>query len=238
MSLKFKKTPPTILWDFDGTLAQGPGWSKTLLRVLDGNYPGHRIAREQIRAFLLEGFPWHNPERPHPELSSPDAWWSLVKPILTRAYQGVGFANTESEKMAELAHKLILDPAGYTLFEDTVAALQRLSDRGWRHIILSNNFPELPSIVDRLPIKKFIHECISSGVTGYEKPHNKAFSIALDCAGRPGKVWMVGDSLSADIAGAEAAGLPAILVHNSTDENTKYYARNLIEVVSIVENAS
>ncbi len=235
--LTFKKATPTILWDFDGTLAQGPGWSKTLLRVLDNVHPGHDITREQIRAFLLEGFPWHNPEKPHPELSSPVAWWSFVKPILIRAYQGVGYASGESYQMAELAHKLILEPRGYTLFEDTIAALQRLSDKGWRHIILSNNFPELPSIINELPIKDFIYECISSGVTGYEKPHPKAFALALDRAGYPEQVWMVGDSLSADIAGAEAAGLPAILVHNTTGENVKYYARILLEAASIIDNA-
>ncbi len=237
-NLQFRKTKPTILWDFDGTLAQGPGWSRTLLKVLDNTHPGHKITREQIRALLLEGFPWHSPGKSHPELSNSAAWWSQVKPILARAYQGVGYASNKSNQMAEQAHKLILDPGGYTLFEDTIVTLQRLSSKGWRHIILSNNFPELPSIIDTLPLKKFIYECFSSGITGYEKPHPKAFALALTCAGYPKQVWMVGDSLSADIAGAEAAGIPAILVHNSTGENTKYSASNLLEAAFIIENTS
>lgn len=231
------KASPTIFWDFDGTLVEGPRWGKTLLRVLDDNYPGHGVTNERIRAFLLEGFPWHNPEKPHPELSSPTAWWAFVEAILTRAYQGVGYDRGTSQQLAQSAHRLMLDPAGYRPFEDTLPALQRLSDLGWRHIILSNNFPELPHLLDSLPIKQFIHDCISSAITGYEKPNLAAFALALDRASHPEQVWMIGDNRSADVGGAEAAGIPAILVRHSPDEPIKYYARDLLEAVSIIENS-
>ncbi len=46
---------------------------------------------------------------------------------------------------------------------------------------------------------------------------------------------MIGDNLNADIRGAEAVGLPAILVRNPGGENVKYYARNLLEAASIIE---
>ena len=233
-----EKAPPTILWDFDGTLVEGPGWGKALIRVLDEEYPGHSITREQIRVFLLEGFPWHNPERHHPELGNPTEWWAFVEAILVRAYQGVGFSIKDAKRLAQLAHQVELDPAGYRTFEDTLAALQCLSDLGWRHIILSNNFPELPHLLDKLPIKQFIHECISSGIAGYEKPNPAAFALALDRAGYPDRVWMIGDSISADVRGAEAAGIPAILARQSPIEPVKYCARYLFEAVSIIENSS
>lgn len=232
-----RKAPPTIFWDFDGTLVTGPGWAKTMVRVLDANYPGHSITTEQIRVFLQEGFPWHNPERYHPELCNPTAWWSFVEAILTRAYQGVGYDGTTSQQLAQSAHQLMLDPAGYSPFEDTLPALQRLSDLGWRHVILSNNFPELPRLLDKLPMKRFIHECISSAITGYEKPNPKAFALALELAGHPEQVWMIGDNPSADVRGAEAAGIPAILTRQSPNETVKYYAHNLLEAVSIIENS-
>ena len=226
------------MWDFDGTLVEGPGWGKTLVRVLDSKHPSHGITYEQIRAFLHEGFPWHNPERYHPELCDPTVWWSFVEAILVRAYQGVGYGSSESKKLAQSAHHLLLDPSGYRPFEDTLAALQRLSDLGWRHVILSNNFPELPRLLDKLPIKRFLHKCISSGITGYEKPNPAAFALALDRAGHPEQVWMIGDSISADVRGAEAAGIPAILARQFPNEPIKYYARDLLEAVSIIENNS
>ena len=232
------KAPPTVLWDFDGTLVTGPGWSMTLLRVLDSEYPGHGVTLEQIRPFLHEGFPWHNPEKPHPELSTPASWWALLESLLARVYQNIGYNMNESEKMAQLAHELILRPEGYTLFEDALPALQQLTNRGWRHIVLSNSFPELREIIDNLPVNDFIQGCISSGVIGYEKPHPEIFNIALDRAGHSGQIWMVGDSLTADIRGAEAAGIPAILVHRNTEEKVKYSAENLLEAALIIENNS
>jgi len=231
------KALPTIFWDFEGTLVEGPGWSKTMRRVLDDNLPGHGISHEQIKAFLHEGFPWHNPERPHPELCTPSAWWAFLEAVLARAYQGVGYDTDESERLAKLTHELVLEPNGYTPFEGTIPALKRLSDLGWRHIILSNHIPELPSLIDKLPINGYIRGIICSAITGYEKPHPQAFSIALEHAGHPEKVWMIGDNLLADVRGAEAAGIPAILVHRSSDESVKYQAGNLLEAVSIIENS-
>ena len=54
--------------------------------------------------------------------------------------------------------------------------------------------------------------------TGYEKPHSEAFSLARMAAGNPATIWMVGDNPKADIAGAEAAGIPAILVRRDETE--------------------
>ncbi len=234
-----KKAPPTVFWDFDGTLVRGPRWGKTLLAVLDNEHPGHGITRQQIGAFLHEGFPWHNPERYHPELSAPKAWWAFVEKILARACRGAGYDEAESGRLANLAHKLQLDPAGYVPFEETITALRRLKNLGWRHIILSNNFPEMPHILYSLPLKNFIYGCVCSGITGYEKPHPQAFAIALESAGHPEKVWMVGDDLRADIRGAEAAGIPAIHIRYPSDEKVKYYADNLLEAATIIiENSA
>lgn len=58
---------------------------------------------------------------------------------------------------------------------------------------------------------------MTSARTGYEKPNPKMFAAALALAGTPERVWMVGDNPTADIAGAQAAGIPSILVRNASD---------------------
>jgi len=234
--LSSRKAPPTIFWDFDGTLVEGPRWSKIMLRVLDNNYPDHGITIEQIRAFLHEGFPWHNPEKSHPELTNPDVWWSFLENLLARVYRGIGYNTDESNQLAQMAHLLMLEPESYLLFEDTLTTLQRLSERGWRHVILSNHYPELPNILGMLPIKEYIYECHSSAITGYEKPHPEAFRLALEKVSYPKKVWMVGDNLKADVRGAEAAGIPAILVRQPPNEDVKFYAKDLLGAAEIIEN--
>jgi len=150
------KVKPTVFWDFDGTLVRGPRWGLTMMRVLDENCPDHGISREQLRPYLQEGFPWHNPERYHPELCSPEAWWAYLESLLSRVYQNVGFSTDESKKLARQAHKLQLDPSGYVPFEETIPTLKRLSERGWQHIVLTNNFPELEDLLGKLPIINFI----------------------------------------------------------------------------------
>src|SRR4030043_9892 len=127
----------TIFWDFDGTLVLTPKWSTSLVKALDILHPGHGVTREQIRVFLQEGFPWHTPERFHPELSSPEAWWSFVRPVLAGAGLKVGYESEESIRAAELAQKLILDPRTYTPYEDTLPVLTDLQEKGWQHFILS-----------------------------------------------------------------------------------------------------
>jgi hypothetical protein len=45
-----------VMWDFDGTLATPRGlWSTCLLEVLDERVPGHRAARDELRAALRDG---------------------------------------------------------------------------------------------------------------------------------------------------------------------------------------
>ena len=53
---------------------------------------------------------------------------------------------------------------------------------------------------------------VKFALTGYEKPHPEAFAAGRRAAGEPDELWMVGDNAVADIEGATAAGIPAILV--------------------------
>lgn len=228
----------TIFWDFDGTLVLTPKWSTSLVKAMDILHPGHEVTREQIRAFLQEGFPWHNPAIYHPELSSPEAWWSFLRPVLAGAVRKVGYENDESGRVAELAQEIILDPETYIPYDDALPVLRDLYEKGWQHIILSNNYPELPEVVRYQSFSDLITECITSGLVGYEKPNPGIFEYALDRAGHPEKVWMVGDNIKADVGGAEAVGIPAILVHTQVTDKPRYYAADLYEVARIIKENS
>ncbi|MBN2075919.1 MAG: HAD-IA family hydrolase [Dehalococcoidales bacterium] len=229
---------PAIFWDFDGTLVLTPKWSTSLIKAMDILHPGHDVTREQIRIFLHEGFPWHTPERYHPELSSSDAWLSFVRPVLAGAVHKVGYETEESGRVAGLAQEIILDSETYIPYDDTLPVLLDLHQKGWRHVILSNNYPELPDVVSHLSFSHLIADCITSGLVGYEKPNPCIFEYALERAEQPEKVWMVGDNIEADVRGAEAAGIPAILVHTQVTEKPGYYAANLHEVTRIIDENS
>ncbi|MBI1923670.1 HAD family hydrolase [Candidatus Poribacteria bacterium] len=202
-----------ILWDFDGTLVYQVGaWPGTLVEVLDEHEPNHGITLHQIRPFLRDGFPWHRPSVPHPELSTPAAWWKALNPLFVRAYEGVGIMSHRAMALARLVREHYLDVTRFRLFEDTRDTLIKLDSSGWKHTILSNHVPELAQIVEGIGLGDLISHVVNSAVIGFEKPHPEAFQIALRTSGDPTRVWMVGDNPEADALGAEAVGIPAILV--------------------------
>ncbi len=228
----------TIFWDFDGTLVVNSKWSGGLLQALDTLHPGHDQTHETLKANFSRRFPWHFSERYHPELSSPEAWWGLVRPLLAEAVEKAGYNPKESFLMAEMAHQAILRPENYQLYDDTLPVLEDLKRKGWRHFILSNNFPELPDIVRRMPLGRLFDGCVSSGAIGYDKPNAGIYKYALYLAGNPETKWMVGDNIIADVKGAEAAGIPAILVREPAKEPVKYSVKKLEEAAEMIVNNS
>jgi putative hydrolase of the HAD superfamily len=225
-----------IIWDFDGTLAVPSTWSGCLLATLDEHVPGHHVTRDDLRAFTRQGFPWDEPDVAHLHLCEPGAWWRHVEALLGRAFAGVGFEERAGD-LARLTRDRYLDPSGWRLFPDTVPVLHRLRDAGWRHVVLSNHVPELTQIVGRLGLEDLVDGVLTSAVTGYEKPHPQAFALARAAAGGAEPLWMVGDNPDADVRGAEAAGIPAILVRTETDGVVRQ-AADLWGVLEIVEPAT
>lgn len=227
-----------LIWDFDGTLAHRrgeTGWSLLLAETLDTEEPGHEHSADTFRPHLRQGFPWHAPEIAHPELCDPDAWWASVRPVLARAYEAAGYAPARALELAAAAQRLYVEPAGWSLFDDTVPALGRLSEEGWTHAILSNHVPELRRIVTGLGLDDLVATLSCSAETGYEKPHPRAFEAVLEELG-PDEAWMIGDNVVADVLGAEALGIPAILVRRPDPRATRY-AETLAGVGGFLERA-
>lgn len=224
-----------ILWDFDGTLGfRSGGWSELLAEVFCDNEGDARRTANDFRPLLRDGFPWHTPRVARVPPASPALWWSSLREVLARAYVGVGLAPAKAEHYATLAQRKYLDPAAWFLFDDTFPALRELHDAGWTHAVLSNHVPELAQIVERLGLGGYVSHVFTSACTGYEKPHPRAFATVLQALGHPTQVWMVGDNYQADVLGAEAAGIPAILVRCPHREAARC-CRGLLEAATLVE---
>jgi putative hydrolase of the HAD superfamily len=145
-----------------------------------------------------------------------------VQPVLARAYEAAGYEPARALELAEAARRLYVDPGvGWALFDDTLSSLDRLSQAGWTHAILSNHVPELRQIVVGLALDDVVAFVSCSAETGYEKPHARAFASVLDRL-RPSEAWMVGDNVVADVLGAEAVGIPAVLVRRPDPRAVRY----------------
>ncbi len=223
-----------IFWDFHETLADNEGLlSGNIKKVLDKYEKDNKISRNDILKHL-NGFPWNDTSRDYLHLCEREAWWSNAYNVISRAYYENGISKEKAYVYAREARKLITAPEDYILYEDTVEALNMAIGKGYRNVIVSNHIPELPEIVKYHGLMEYIDICISSANVGYEKPNPNIYRIALERAGNPKEVWMIGDNVKADIEGAEAVGIKAVLVHRETAEPVRYSSPDLLGVFNFI----
>ena len=207
-----------VFWDFHGTLAHAPhDWGAVMFELLDEFRPGHGLSPETMFACIQEGFPWHNPENSHAHLSTADEWWAELLPALCRGYRRAGLEKSAAGELASRVRGRYLGDGLYRVDSAARDALQTVAAAGWTNAVLSNHVPELVEILDHVGLMDLIDVVFTSGRTGYEKPNPEAFRIPFQAMGEPARVWMVGDNPATDIRGAEAADIPAILVHGAPE---------------------
>ena len=206
-----------LIWDFDGTLGyrQGGRWSAPLHQVIQRELPGSGITRQQISPYMQSGFPWHAPDIPHTDIQTADGWWEALYPVFERALTGLGLPENEATRLARQMRLTYTDLGAWRAYDDAIPVLERLRDQGWTHAMLSNHVPELPCIVHHLGLEPHFAKVLNSADTGYEKPHPQAFRLVLEAFPGAHVRCMVGDSMTSDVRGSEAAGIPAILVHTA-----------------------
>jgi putative hydrolase of the HAD superfamily len=204
-----------LFWDFHGTLTEPDSlWSRSLHRAALAVLPGCGLSFADVRACLdNEGFPWHHPERDYRELTEPEAWWAYVNRLFYTTLDRCGFSPEQASRIVPLVRPQLTDPAYFRLISGAADVLGDLQQGGWQHVMLSNNFPELPELCNALGIGRYFAHYVVSASVGYEKPRREIFAAAYELAGRPDVCYMVGDNPVADIAGAQAAGIPGILVN-------------------------
>lgn len=103
------------------------------------------------------------------------------------------------------------------------AALSRLRAAGIKLAVVSNSEGTVNAVLEEVGLARHLDTVVDSWVVGVAKPDPRIFHIALDHLGVPAAhAVMVGDSPAADVAGAKAAGVAAILLdpldlHPATD---------------------
>lgn len=223
-----------VFWDFDGTLGYRVSgkWAAALHQALLEQLPGVSLTVDDLRPFLNKGFPWHHPEIVHTHLSDPEEYWAVLQCLFADVYRQLGLSET-AVALAERVRYHYTNPSGWALYDDVISTFDRLSAHGWSHALISNHVPELTTIVQSLGLAMRLDLIVNSADVGYEKPHPRIFEIARKSMGQPRAAWMVGDNAIADVMGAEAAGIPAILVRRQYPDIVRQSA-DLIGAAEIV----
>lgn len=224
-----------IYWDFHGTLAYNDWmFSKALYKVINEYEPNSIISIDDFKKQPLTGFPWQQHEKDYLHLTNSDAWWKHVQPIFIDVYKSFNISEDKAIFYAEKVRYEITKSDEFSLYDDTIEMLDFFKNNGYINIILSNHIPELLNIVEKLGLRDYIEDCISSANVGYEKPNPKIYKYALEKAKNPEVAWMVGDSVIADVKGPESVGIKGVLVRNKRENTIKYYAKNLRELKEII----
>jgi putative hydrolase of the HAD superfamily len=108
----------------------------------------------------------------------------------------------------------------FRLRPGVVETLAALRARGLHLGIVSNiDEDDLHHLIDRGELRGHFDSLLSSEAAGSCKPDRKIFAIALERAGcAPDEALFVGDSLPADVAGANRAGMRSVLLWHRDDK--------------------
>ncbi len=98
---------------------------------------------------------------------------------------------------------------------DAIPALQTLREQGYRLGIVSNTSDDqnVQKLIDRWELRPYFETIITSAGCGIRKPDRRIFQLALNHFGvAPEQIVMVGDTLEADILGANQMGFYSVWI--------------------------
>ena len=219
-------------WDFDGTLVLSNSlWSRSLLTALNETVPEHGIEYNNIRAELKTGFTWHTPYEDYSNITG-EKWWEFMNSYFLNVFIRLGLDKNDSVVAVNKIREIIKRKNNYELYIDTFDTLEKLKDKG-KHIILSNNYPDMIEIVEKLGLLPYFEHIVVSSVTGYDKPRKELFDRAKSIYGNDNNYIMIGDNPSADVIGGNNAGMTTILVHGGYCSEADYCFDNLSDIVNL-----
>ena len=200
---------------------------------------GHRITLYDIHAAqhaFWQEFTAEDATRTwEPTIANDDA---MGQEIDRRICQKLGI--TDAALLAELrlrARRAFHDPATYTVFPEVFETLRVLRRMVPRLGILSNWGWYLPELCEQLGLASFFDFIVVSARVGCSKPNPCIFREMLRQAGTsPERTLHVGDSLSADVVGAQAVGITGVLIDRAGTVQPDGYpvVRDLAEVLELL----
>lgn len=223
-----------IFWDFDGTLVHSnPLWSGSVYNALKQVCPDTEVEFSEIRKYMAHGFTWHTPNEDY-SLITGDKWWAHMNAYFFSSYIALGVPADIAESATKQIRTIIKRKENYTLYPDSVSTLKTLNDMGFTNALLSNNYPDLIEVLEKLGIADFFDNIIISAKVGYDKPRQEIFEIAKNLYSNAEVYYMIGDSVNADIIGGNNAGMTTVLVHRGNDENADHCVDELEQIIEIM----
>ena len=130
---------------------------------------------------------------------------------------------TETGLRSALDAMFAVTQSNWRLEKDAIPTLKQLESSGYRMGIVSNagDNKDVFQLVERFELEPFFDFVLTSAACSYRKPHPRIFEVALAHWNIPAnEAVMVGDTLEADINGAQKVGLLGVWVTRRTTHTT------------------
>lgn len=153
-------------------------------------------------------------------LGTPRLRGLLVEELLTRLWadQPDDPARLSSAVDRVLANAIAAGHAAVPVWNDVLPGvpegLAALRAKGLRLVAVSNSDGSAESVLESVGLRDAVDAVIDSHLVGFSKPNPRIFDAARAVAGgvEASRVVHVGDIYDADVVGAQAAGIVAILI--------------------------
>ncbi len=154
---------------------------------------------------------------------------------------------TREELKRALAEMYAVSQRRWQLEDDALVTMNTLLEAGYRMGMISNagNDEDVQTLVDKAGIRPYFDFILTSAAERYRKPDQRIFQRVFDYWNfSPGEIVMVGDTLEADILGANNTGMVSVWItrrvktaHNSDIRATikpDYRIASLAELPMII----
>jgi putative hydrolase of the HAD superfamily len=143
--------------------------------------------------------------------------------ILKKVLEGWGYPAVQDEELEKaIAAMYAVSQRHWQIEEDTIQTLQILGGRSYRLGLISNagDDADVQMLVDNAGIRSYFDLILTSAGESIRKPDPYIFRKALDYWSiKPHQAVMVGDTLNADILGANNAGMFSIWINRRVDKS-------------------
>jgi putative hydrolase of the HAD superfamily len=194
----------------DTVMRPSPSWERIYATAfaefgIDVDLEALRVALRA--AYHHGGWGLHNGFEPSEETS-----FQRTVEVDQRAIAELGLGSMPEAFFRRLS-QMFLIASNWHVFPEVPATLDALHERGLLVGAVSNWVWSLPELLHSLDLARRFDFVAASARVGFEKPHPEIFRYALHRArAESGEVLHVGDHVDADVEGATAVGIDAVLI--------------------------
>jgi putative hydrolase of the HAD superfamily len=204
-----RTTPSAVLLDVGDTMVRAdPSWRDVYASVFGGH--GIEATASEFEAAFRAA--WREWEHEGPFEATEEASFQRLMALDRLVFDRLGYPDLPESffRDVDLAFR---QRSAFYVFPDVIPALDALQAAGLRLAVVSNWGWAAPELLQTLELARHFEVLSISARVGFQKPHPAIFEHALELLGiGPDEAVHVGDDPTADVVGAQRAGIDPILI--------------------------